>query len=65
MTITYCFWYPITMLYCVTGREAKERDVASGIAAGVCLWEGANIIRMHNASVGRDAVRLVDALRHS
>lgn len=47
------------------GREAKERDVASSIAAAICLWQGANIIRMHNATVGQDTVRVVDALKRA
>jgi dihydropteroate synthase len=37
--------------------------VGSAVAAAMCLWKGANMVRLHNASYGRDAARLVDSFK--
>ncbi len=48
------------------GHEvAADRDCATAIAAALCLQNGASIIRAHNASAARDAVRILDAVRQA
>lgn len=46
-------------------ERASERDIASAVASSMCIAGGANIIRMHSAAAGRDAVRVTDGILRS
>lgn len=55
----------IILLRSVAGRQvAKERDIASAVAASLCIVGTANVIRVHDAAAGWDAARVSDAILH-
>ncbi len=48
----------------ITGREEPaDRDIATSGAAVACVLNGASIIRVHNAALVADALKIADALR--
>ena len=43
-------------------KLAADRDSATAAAAALCIAGGADIIRVHNVAMGRDAARTADAI---
>lgn len=50
-----------SMLGQITGREVKERQVASAIAAYQSVLNGASILRVHDVSETQDALKMATA----
>ena len=48
--------------FCAGRQVPEERDSASAAAAALSIAGGANIIRMHDVSAGKDAARVADAI---
>jgi dihydropteroate synthase len=46
----------------VTGREAKDRDVASAASSVLLRMAGADIFRVHDVAINRDALLVADAM---
>ena len=46
----------------LTGRSVDERDVVTAVSSGICVMNGASIVRVHDARLSRDAVALADAM---
>jgi dihydropteroate synthase len=46
----------------VTGREAKDRDVASAASSVLLRLAGADIFRVHDVAINRDALLVADAM---
>lgn len=49
----------------LTGRPVEERDAVTAVTSGVCVMNGASIVRVHDARLTRDAVALVDAMERA
>lgn len=46
----------------ITGRTARERDVATAASSAILRLAGADIFRVHNVAFNRDALALADAM---
>lgn len=46
----------------VTGREARERDIATAATTALLRMKGAAIFRVHNVAFNRDALAVADAM---
>ena len=46
----------------ITGREARERDVATAATTALLRMKGAAIFRVHNVAFNRDALAVADAM---
>lgn len=46
----------------LTGRAAADRDMATAAVCALCVQQGANVLRAHNAAAVVDAARVADAL---
>lgn len=46
----------------ITGREAKDRDVATAASSALSRMAGADIFRVHNVAFNRDALAVADAM---
>ncbi len=46
----------------VTGRDARERDVATAATTAILRLKGAAIFRVHNVAFNRDALAVADAM---
>lgn len=46
----------------LTGRAIDERDVVTAVSAGICVMNGASIVRVHDVPMTRDALALADAM---
>jgi len=46
----------------VTGREAADRDVGTAATSAILRLAGADIFRVHNVAVNRDALAVADAI---
>ena len=51
-----------SMLGKITGREVDERQTASAIAAYQAVLGGASILRVHDISVTKDAIKMAQAI---
>ncbi len=49
----------------VTGREADDRDVATAASSVLLRQAGADIFRVHNVAINKDALLMADAMLHS
>jgi dihydropteroate synthase len=49
----------------LTGRQPREREVATAAADVVAIMNGAHVVRVHDVAAQRDAVRVADAVRHA
>ena len=49
----------------VTGRDAAQRDAGSAAAVAVAVYNGAHIVRVHNAAMMRDVVRVAAAIKNA
>ena len=49
----------------VTGREAAGRDAGTAAAVAVAVYNGANIVRVHDAAMMRDVVRIAAAIKNA
>ena len=47
----------------VTGRQAAERDAGTAAAVAVAVYNGAHIVRVHNADMMRDVARIAAAIK--
>jgi dihydropteroate synthase len=47
----------------VTGRDAAQRDAGTAAAVAVAVYNGAHIVRVHNAAMMRDVVRVAAAIK--
>jgi dihydropteroate synthase len=47
----------------LTGRDMAERDVATAATSVILRLAGADIVRVHNVAVNRDALAVADAVR--
>ena len=45
------------------GKSARDRDIATAGAAVACAFNGASLIRVHNAAAVSDALKVVDVLK--
>ncbi|QEP45155.1 dihydropteroate synthase [Ectothiorhodospiraceae bacterium BW-2] len=52
-----------SMLGQITGREVEQRLAGSLTMAALALWQGANIIRVHDVAESVDLVKIVSALK--
>jgi dihydropteroate synthase len=46
----------------ITGRDAAQRDAGTASAVAVAVYNGAHIVRVHNAVMMRDVVRVAAAI---
>lgn len=46
----------------VTGREAGERDAATAASSAMLRLSGADLFRVHNVAINRDALLMADAM---
>lgn len=46
----------------LTGRSVDERDAVTAVSSGICVMNGASIVRVHDVRLTRDAVALADAM---
>ena len=46
----------------LTGREPKERDVATATTSALLRLKGASVFRVHNVAASRDALAIADAI---
>jgi len=46
----------------LSGLPVEERDVVTAVSSGICVMNGASIVRVHDAGLTRDAVALADAM---
>ena len=46
----------------LTGRSIDQRDVVTAVSAGICVINGASIVRVHDVPTTRDALALADAM---
>ena len=46
----------------LSGLPVEERDVVTAVSSGICVVNGASIVRVHDAGLTRDAVALADAM---
>jgi dihydropteroate synthase len=46
----------------VTGRDAADRDVATAATSAVLRLSGADLFRVHNVAINRDALLMADAM---
>ncbi len=49
----------------VTGRDAAQRDAGTAAAVAVAVYNGAHIVRVHNAAMMRDVVRVAAAIKNA
>ena len=49
----------------LTGRPVEERDAVTAVTSGICVMNGASIIRVHDARLTSDAVALADAMERA
>ena len=49
----------------VTGREATGRDAGTAAAVAMAVYNGAHIVRVHNAAMMRDVVRIAAAIKNA
>jgi len=47
----------------VTGKEAQQRDCGTAGAAAFAVLQGIHMIRVHNVSCVRDAVKMIEAIK--
>jgi len=47
----------------ITGRQAAGRDAGTAAAVAVAVYNGAHILRVHNAAMMRDVVRIAAAIK--
>jgi dihydropteroate synthase len=48
----------------ITGQKLDAREVATAAADAIAIINGAHVIRVHDVTLQRDAVRLADAVRY-
>jgi len=49
------------MLGAITGRPVSARLVASAVAAALAVWNGADVVRVHDVAATADALKIVQA----
>jgi len=45
-----------------TGRDARDRDVATAATTAILRLMGASLFRVHNVAINRDALAVADAM---
>ncbi|HYM48065.1 MAG TPA: dihydropteroate synthase, partial [Burkholderiaceae bacterium] len=54
-----------SMLGAATGRAVDDRVAASVAAALLAVERGANIVRVHDVAATRDALEVLNMMRHN
>lgn len=49
----------------LTGKPVAEREMGSAAAIAIAVWQGVNILRVHDVAAMKDAVQVAKALRNS
>ena len=49
----------------LTGKPVAEREMGNAAAMAMAVWQGANILRVHDVAAMKDSIRVAQALRNS
>ena len=49
----------------ITGKPVSEREMGNASAVAIAVWQGANILRVHDVAAMKDAIQVAQALRNS
>jgi len=49
----------------LTGKPVTEREMGNAAAIATAVWQGAQILRVHDVAAMKDAIRVAQALRNS
>ena len=49
----------------LTGKPVADREMGNAAAIATAVWQGANILRVHDVSAMKDPIRVAQALRNS
>ncbi len=49
----------------ITGKPVAEREMGNAAAVAIAVWQGANVLRVHDVAAMKDAIQVAQALRNS
>ena len=49
----------------LTGKPVAEREMGNAAAIATAVWQGAQILRVHDVAGMKDVIRVAQALRNS
>ena len=49
----------------LTGKPVDERETGNAAAVAIAVWQGVNILRVHDVGATKDAIKVAQALRKS